>query len=170
MTGMDASAAQGRATAASKRASSHNGLGSTPYHTYYVEEEWRPVVGWEGWYSVSNLGRVRRDSRHQEVRRRHAGRVLSVRFHPRRRYAAIHLFRDGASLDRYLHVLVAEAFLGPCPKGKEANHRDGDRKNNAASNLEYMTHSQNIRHALRLGLRRRKYGQQHLALALEVGA
>ena len=103
----EAPTAQGRATAASKRASSHNGQGSTP---------------------------------------------------------------AAANSCRYLHVLVAEAFLGPCPKGKEANHRDGDRKNNAASNLEFVTHSQNVRHALRLGLRRRKYGQQHLALAVEVGA
>ena len=122
-------------------------------------EEWRPVAGYDGLYSVSNLGRIRRE-------RPVPARLLIPRWNSRRRYAALHL--PGG--DRYLHVLVAEAFLGPCPKGKEANHRDGDRKNNAASNLEYMTHSQNIRHALRLGLRRRKYGQQHLALAVEVGA
>ena len=166
--GTDATEAQGRATAASKRASSHNGLVCTPYHDYYVEEEWRPVVGWEGWYSVSNLGRVRRESM---GRGSYPGRILKPRWNHLQRYPQVSLSRGNKVTPHYIHRLVAMAFLGSSPAGKEQiNHRDGDRTNNAVSNLEFVTSSENVRHALRLGLRRRKYGQQHLALALEVGA
>ena len=75
-------------------------------------EEWRPAPGWEDRYSVSNQGRIKNAS---------TGRILSTRFHPKRRYCAIHLFINGTSVDRYLHVLVAEAFLGPKPAGPESS-------------------------------------------------
>jgi len=120
-----------------------------------VAEEWRAVPGWEGYYSVSNLARVRREAR-EPVGRRQKGRparILSTRFHPLRRYAAVHLFRDGKCIDAYVHVLVAAAFLGPKPEGRDVNHIDGHRQHNAASNLEYVTRSENQRHALALGLR-----------------
>lgn len=48
---------------------------------------------------------------------------------------------------RGVHVLVADAWIGPCPDGLEINHRDGDKHNNAVDNLEYVTHAQNQAHA-----------------------
>lgn len=61
--------------------------------------------------------------------------------------------------------LVAEAFIGPRPSGKEINHIDGDHRNNAAGNLEYVTRRENMQHAYRLGLSARLgIGEdQHLA-------
>lgn len=51
-----------------------------------------------------------------------------------------------------VHRMVALAFLGPRPPGLDINHVDGVKTNNRASNLEYVTRRENVRHAMRLGL------------------
>ena len=58
------------------------------------------------------------------------------------------------------HRLVLEAFIGPRPQGFECNHIDGRKKNNPLSNLEWVTHPENINHAWRTGLAREK-GENH---------
>ena len=115
-------------------------------------EAWKPVVGFEGWYSVSNMGRVRRDKREK---RTYPGRLLTQ--HPNNSgYLQVHLSKDGDNMRR-VHRLVAEAFVGQCPMDREVNHCDGNKINNVASNLEYVTRSENINHSLRMnGPRRRR--------------
>lgn len=60
-----------------------------------------------------------------------------------------------------LHLLVAAAFLGPRPEDREVNHIDGNKLNNAVSNLEYVTRAENVRHSFRLGLVPRPSGAAH---------
>ena len=55
------------------------------------------------------------------------------------------------SMNRYIHRIVAELFIGPCPPGMEVNHRDGDKQNNRVENLEYVTRNQNVAHAKSIG-------------------
>lgn len=58
-----------------------------------------------------------------------------------------------AGKDEYIHRLVAKAFV-PNPRGlKEVNHKDGNKENNNADNLEWCTRSENNRHAFKTGLR-----------------
>lgn len=57
----------------------------------------------------------------------------------------------------YVHRLVAEAWIGPIPENHEVNHRDGNKKNNEADNLEIVTHKENIKHSIDAGL---KTGEQ----------
>ena len=123
-----------------------------------IMEEWRDVPGYEGWYSVSNLGRVRSDYAHPGQR---AGKVLSP---SRGDYPTTQLWRDGQCKGVSVHRLVAAAFIGPCPPGLQVNHKDGNKYNPHVDNLEYVTPSENCLHAIRLGLNKppqSKLGREH---------
>lgn len=117
-------------------------------------EQWRPVVGYEGFYEVSNLGRVRR------VGRATGARLLRVlKMHPLiHGYLGCHLSKANRTKTAKLHQLVAMAFLGECPRGCEVNHKDGDKTNCCHNNLEYVSHQYNQAHAVKLGLYR--HGEQ----------
>lgn len=115
-----------------------------------VFEEWRPIVGYETFYSVSDQGRILRNRRSN---RWPAGRV----FRPcagRGGYLSVHLFKGTKMKTHTVHSLVAAAFIGPRPIGQQVNHKNGDRAFNVLGNLEYMTPKENTRHAYRVLHRR----------------
>lgn len=62
-------------------------------------------------------------------------------------YACVMLCKNGIAKSHRVHQLVAEAFLGPCPVGKEINHKNGQRADPRLQNLEYVTPSENCLHA-----------------------
>lgn len=63
------------------------------------------------------------------------------------------------TINRYVHRLVAESFIGDIPEGYCVNHINGDKADNNVSNLEIVTLSENIQHAVRTGLKPSKYGE-----------
>lgn len=104
-------------------------------------------------YQVSDLGRVRRNGRVlRPVRSSNGYRIFGLHF-------------AGERKNILVHRAVAECFIGPCPEGMQVNHKDGDKLNNAATNLEYVTVSGNQIHALQHGLATvptaRASGDQH---------
>jgi hypothetical protein len=105
-------------------------------------EEWRPIDGWP--YEVSNMGRVRRAL----TAKVGAGRIVR----PIREYVRVGLQRPGKRGIYLVHGFVAKAFLPPRPEDHKANHKDGDKQNNHAENLEWTTRNANQRHAYDLGL------------------
>ena len=114
-------------------------------------EEWRPVENTNGHYSVSNLGRVRRDI---AARNTYAGRVLKSGL-DLDGYVLVYLHVDGRRLPTTrVHQLVVAAFLGPppTPQHTQVNHLDGNKTNNRVSNLEWQTPAGNNRHARAIGL------------------
>jgi hypothetical protein len=113
------------------------------------EECWRPVVGWEQFYAVSSLGRVKRTARGRGT---YPGFVLRPLFNRWTGYCQVALHGEGKGSRPVVHRLVAEAFLGPRPPGTEVNHVSGVKTDNRAANLEYCTHVENLAHARRLGL------------------
>lgn len=113
-----------------------------------VFERWLPVVGYEEYYLVSDFGRVMRIKGDGANAR--AGHVLSQVV--QRGYASVALHADGKLKRCRVHRLVLSAFVGQCPRGYEVNHMDGNKSNNHLSNLEYVNHSDNLKHAVRLGL------------------
>ena len=109
-----------------------------------IFEIWKPVVGYEGIYSVSDLGRVRGD---KEYKGFFSGRILKPLYN--QRYFSVGLYKHGKQKSYRIHYLVITAFLGPRPKGKTINHKDGIKSNNRLSNLEYCTQKENIIHSHR---------------------
>lgn len=111
-------------------------------------EEWRPIVGFEGWYSVSNLGRIRREN---GISNRTKPGFILKNFLNSQGYPRVDLHVNGRRYSRQVHQLVALTFIGPCPHGKEINHIDSNRDNPNLLNLEYVTRSENTLHAYRNG-------------------
>lgn len=108
-------------------------------------EEWRPVVGYEGWYEVSDQGNVRSAK---------TGQLKSQRLNWQG-YRRVGLYKNQRVATRPVHILVAEAFIGPRIAGIEVNHKDGVVSNNKLSNLEYVTPEENRQHAIEMGLYRK---------------
>ena len=106
-------------------------------------EIWKPVVGWEGWYSVSKPGRVRRDMTATGAT---VGRILKTRPHAHG-YRNVALHKPGFEKLMLVHRLVLESFVGPCPPGHEGNHKNGDKADNRLTELERITRQENMRHA-----------------------
>lgn len=112
-----------------------------------LSEEWRPVEGFVGVYTVSNLGRVRREKRAQGTRIGHILRPMRAG-----KYVAVDLARSADDHERrYVHDVVATAFHGARPEGQQVNHKDTDKRNNRADNLEWMTPKENMQHAVAAG-------------------
>ena len=115
-----------------------------------MREEWRPVVGYEDRYLVSNYGRVK--SLDILVRCRGNGyRMNKGKEIPSRKncrgYVTVNLCVDNVMHTKLIHRLVAEAFI-PNDKNKpQVNHIDGDVNNNNVSNLEWVSDNENKMHS-----------------------
>lgn len=105
-----------------------------------MKEIWRSLSSYRN--LVSNLGRVRGVTG-----------IIMKQGLSQWGYRYLQITRcDGGKKMAYVQDLVAEAFLGPKPSGKEVNHKDTIKTNNRWDNLEYLTHQQNIQHAAKNGL------------------
>lgn len=104
-----------------------------------INEIWKDVVGYEGRYQVSNLGRVRSLDRLEpfmDKLRRHHGRVMIPQyFHG---YMQVHLRKCGQRTKFWIHRLVAVTFM-PESINECVHHKDRDRQNNCLENLEWCT-------------------------------
>lgn len=122
-------------------------------------EIWKDVPGYEGRYQVSDLGRFRhlpRTIRFVSKRGNEAWRTTVLRVCApnvtREGYAIAHLQVDGVRSTPTIHELVLAAFVGSRPAGLDVNHINGVKTDNRLSNLEYVTRSENHKHAVRTGL------------------
>ena len=104
-------------------------------------EKWKPVVGFEGLYEVSDIGNVRSVDRFTRDGRFWKGREIS-KTKVAAGYMRAVLSVDGKYNHVYVHRLVADAFV--------PNHIDGDKTNNSVSNLEWVTKRENGIHAYKV--------------------
>lgn len=121
-------------------------------------EIWKDIVGYEGFYQISNLGRVKslcrfvvRDSNgNKKLKKESVKSFLKIK----NNYPSTVLFKNAIRNHVLVHRLVAEAFV-PNPENKPfVNHKDGVRHNNFTSNLEWCTQKENVNHAIRIGLKK----------------
>lgn len=118
-----------------------------------MEEIWKPVVGYESYYEVSNLSKVRSISRTVKLYRgekRMEGKVLSPRL--RNGYYAVELTVNGIEKTKSIHRLVAEAFCKKNEGCSVIDHIDANKQNNRSDNLEWITHKEDIRCTDKLNL------------------
>ena len=115
------------------------------------EEIWKDIEGYEGLYQVSNLGRVR--SLDRFIIRPHPkdnhlceykikGRIL-VQLPLTSGYLFVHLYKDKCAVQHTVHRLVAKAFISGHFDGAHVNHKDENKHNNRADNLEWVTRREN---------------------------
>lgn len=104
-------------------------------------ETWRPIPGFAD-YEASSAGRIR-SLPHPTARGIRGGRILKPGRTGRMGYLSVAPCTDGVVRQRYVHQLVALAFLGPSPEAAEVRHLDGDPANNCAGNLRYGSRSEN---------------------------
>lgn len=115
-----------------------------------MKEIWKPVIGWEGLYEVSNLGNVRSLDRYvnqKNYKKFCKGQLLKPTFH-KSNYYIVTLRNSGIQKVAKVHQLVMNAFKPKINEEKlEINHIDGNTKNNRLDNLEWCTHQENLQHA-----------------------
>jgi len=120
------------------------------------KEVWKPVVGYEGLYSVSNFGNIRSEG---VLRGTVSGKLLKPQKWGRG-YLYISLYKNQKPTTKKIHRLVLESFVGKRKKGIVSNHKNGNKQDNRLCNLEYCTVSQNGKHAFDTGLRISQKGEE----------
>lgn len=120
-----------------------------------MQEEWKDIVGYEGIYRVSNQGKVLSLNYGPKGKNHFINNSERVMRQTKSNcgYLQVMLYKDGKPKVKYVHRLVAEAFIEKVDGMNQVNHKDGDKTNNSVENLEWVSARQNTRHAINAGLR-----------------
>lgn len=128
------------------------------WHPHY--EVWKPVVGYEGEYEVSNYGRVKSLSRYALLKNSNGKLPVKEKILKLNRtkfgYEIVGLRKNKRPKYFSVHRLVAQLFVSNPHNKPYVNHMDMVRNNNTALNLEWCTHSENIKHGYATNKNRRK--------------
>lgn len=122
----------------------------------YFDEIWKDIEGYEGLYQVSNYGRVKslkNKSNHKNELIMKQAIVCG--------YKKICLSKNSIQKMYSVHRLVAIAFIKNPLNKEEVNHKDGNKQNNKANNLEWVTSSENMKHAFKKRLSKQKIGKEN---------
>jgi hypothetical protein len=109
-------------------------------------EQWHPVVGWEGFYEISSRGRV------WSIPRTKCRGAIRKTLVAGAGYAITRLSARGVKRSYYVHQMVMEAFVGPCPEGQQVRHLNGNPLDNRwPENLAYGTPTEDRYDQIRIG-------------------
>lgn len=131
-------------------------------------EVWKDVLGYEGLYQVSNKGNVYSVGRRDALGRECGGFTLSPKLR-KDGYLLVSLSKNGIKKNKYIHRMVAEAFILNPKSFLEVNHKDENKKNNELSNLEWCTPSYNVNYGKRTEKASQKLCKKVRAVNIETG-
>jgi hypothetical protein len=124
------------------------------------KQEWKDVEDFVGYYLVSNDGCVKSLKRNGTIS---GDRILKQKVRQKDGYMEVHLQNPKSDKRRLVHRLMAIAFI-PNPENKpQVNHRNGIKTDNRIENLEWATHQENMDHAVKFGLIKKK---KHIVISL----
>lgn len=110
--------------------------------SYILDELWKQIEGYEGLYEISNYGQVR--TRKNQILK---ANIINGG------YEQVSLYSSSQKKSCLVHRLVAQAFI-PNPKDKpQVNHIDGNKRNNAVTNLEWTSAKENMKHSVENNIR-----------------
>lgn len=128
-----------------------------------MDEIWKDIPGYEGLYQASSLGNIkslaRIEKRKDGTRNPIRERILKPSINPSG-YYFLNVSKNGVRKNSRVHRLVGKAFLPP-DTGLEINHINGIKTDNRIENLEWVTHSENGKHAYRIGIHAKIIGEAH---------
>lgn len=104
-----------------------------------MQEIWKDIPGYEGLYQISNLGRVKSYMERAKV----PGEIIKATATMKNGYHTTSLYKNGKTVTKLIHRMVAEAFVDNPYGYKEINHKDENKNNNCADNLEWCTRKYN---------------------------
>ena len=131
-------------------------------------EVWKDVVGFEGFYKVSNKGNVRSVEWIGARGRECGGRTLKPAY-DKDGYLKVGLCKNGMRYYKRLHRLVAETFIPNPNNFPQVNHLDEDKVNNNVENLEWCTSKYNNNHGTRIERSARTKSKKIIAVNVETG-
>ena len=111
-------------------------------------EIWKDVVGYEGYYKVSNKGNIYSVERKNSIGKKCGGRMLKP-VHGKDGYLRVNMYKNGIMETKLMHRIVAEVFITNCNNYLEINHKDEVKDNNNVNNLEWCTREYNMNHGTR---------------------
>jgi len=117
-------------------------------------EIWKDIPNYEGYYQVSNLGRIKRLKRIISACYGSSKTIKDIIIKQeltKKGYLRASLFKNGIKEKRFVHRLVAQSFIG-FEENKTINHKNGIKFDNNIENLEWLTQSENCKHAYKNGL------------------
>lgn len=129
-----------------------------------MEEVWKDIEGFEGLYQISNLGRVKSLPRKRAFgcQTRTCPETIRTQTTKKNGYKSVSLYyKSRKFVTRYVHRLVATAFIPNPLNKKQVNHKNGKRDDNVVTNLEWVTCSENHLYSYRF------LGRKHIAITGE---
>ena len=121
-----------------------------------TKPRWKPVKGYEGLYEVSTQGQIRSVDHFANNNcnggKRYVKSRILVSYKMPNGYHQVQLSKGSEKKKHYVHRIVATAFLQNKKGCTDVNHKDGNKDNNAVSNLEWLSHKDNQIHMIKNGL------------------